>query len=43
VSAGVYHDVQHSVQVTAVLRWAAGAGEVDTLALERRRTLVRVP
>ncbi len=42
VPAGVHHDVDRPVPVTAVLRWATGDELLETLALEWTRSVVRV-
>lgn len=42
VPGGVHHDVDRPVPVTVTLRWATGTEELDTVALEWTRTLVRV-
>jgi hypothetical protein len=42
VPAGVHHDVDHPVPVVATLWWATGTEQLDTLALEWTRTIVRI-
>lgn len=42
VPAGVHHDVDRLVPVTVTLRWVTGAEEINTVALEWTRTVVRV-
>lgn len=42
VPPGVHHDVHDPIAVTATLRWETGVEQLDTVALEWTRTLVRV-
>lgn len=42
VPPGVHHDVEHPIPVTATLHWETGTEQLDTLAVEWDRHLVRV-
>jgi hypothetical protein len=42
VPAGIHHDVEQPIPVTAVLRWATDDEMLDTVALEWTSLLVRV-
>lgn len=42
VPPGVHHDVHDPIPVTVTLRWQTGVEQLETLALEWTRTVVRV-
>ena len=42
VPPGMHHDVQHPIPVAVTLRWETGNEELETVALEWDRRLVRV-